>query len=144
MACRNAHSHRELAESARLCIAAGADINAMSGTNIDARTALMCASDRSCCTKTVQSFLHNGVDVLIARANDGMTALHLAAAAGYINSCEGLLARERGLVHIKDTKSYTALLHAVKTGPVETVKVLLQHDADIKITNLLMVLFLLW
>jgi formyltetrahydrofolate hydrolase len=51
MALYNQHSHRELAESMRLLLAAGADINLVALISAgDNRTALMCAPERDCCT----------------------------------------------------------------------------------------------
>jgi Ankyrin repeat len=63
MAYRNAHPHTEVAESMRLLIAAGADINIKAGPEHDARTAMMLACERDCCTKVLQVFLENGADV---------------------------------------------------------------------------------
>jgi ankyrin repeat protein len=130
MAYRNAHPHTELAESVRLMVAAGADINITAGPEHDARTALMLASEKGCCTEVVQAFLQNGASVL-ATNTKGITALHLAAAAGHNDSCEVLLAKESSAVHVKDVHNYTALRYAADFGSVATVKMLHEHGADI-------------
>jgi ankyrin repeat protein len=130
MALKNSHPHTELAECVRLLVEAGADINTKAGAEGDARTALMCASERSCCTRVVQVFLERDADVLISMAN-GLTALHLAATAGRTNSCELLLARDSSLIHVQSAEGYTALMGAVKFGCIKTVKMLQRHGANL-------------
>jgi uncharacterized protein len=130
----NAHPHKQLAESVRLLVVAGADINATSGPDGNERTVLMCASERGCCVKALQITLQNGADVLVPAA-DGTTALHLAAAAGRTDSCELLLARANSLVHIKNVNGCTAIMQAVAFGSLDTVKILCQYGADINILN---------
>jgi ankyrin repeat protein len=130
----NAHPHRELEESVRLLVEAGANINTLSGPDDDERTALMSASQKSCCTKALQALLQNGADVLVSMTA-GTTALHTAAAAGCTASCDVLLARESSLVHIKDINGCTAMMHAAAYGYVDTVKVLLMHRADVNTVN---------
>jgi ankyrin repeat protein len=130
MALNNPHPHTELAESVRLLIAAGADINAMLCPDSDDRTALMCASGRSCCSNVMQALLQNGADVFVCMAK-GMTALHIAAAAGCTDNCGILLARDSDLVHAEDTNGGTALMHAVAYGSIDTVQRLCQYNADV-------------
>jgi ankyrin repeat protein len=125
------HPHRELAECVRLLVAAGADINATANYDGDERTALMYACERSCCIKALQSFLQNGADVIVRSPSDGMTALHQAATAGCTASCKLLVAKEISLVHVRDSEGRTALVCAVAFGPLEAIKMLLQHGADI-------------
>jgi ankyrin repeat protein len=127
MAVHNPRPHSELAESVRLLVAAGADINTMVAFGPDGSTALMCASTRTCCTAPLQAFLDNGADALVRSANCGTTALHQAAAVGRTDSCGVLLAKENSLVHMKDDFGFTAMIFAVRSGTVATVKVLLQH-----------------
>jgi uncharacterized protein len=122
----NSHPHTELAESVRLLVAAGADINA---TGADGRAILARAIERRCCTEVLQILLQNDVDVMAPRA-DGITALHYAAAAGRVDSCALLLARESSLMHLRDLKGCTALMQAVAFGSVPTVELLCQHGAD--------------
>jgi ankyrin repeat protein len=128
MALHNPHPHTELAESVRLLVAAGADIDVMAGPAGDEGTALMCASERSCCSNAMEAFLQNGADVWVAKA-DGMTALHHAAAAGCIDSCAALLATDSVLVHADDVNGCTALMHAVAHGSIDTAQLLCQHGA---------------
>jgi uncharacterized protein len=127
MALYNLHPHKELAECVSLMVAAGADINTLSGPG--GRTALMSASVASCCTQTLQILLQNGADVLASAAH-GSTALHLAAAAGRIHHCELLLVKNSDLVHIRNADGWTALMPAVAVRSVDTVKVLRRHGAD--------------
>jgi ankyrin repeat protein len=129
MAKFNSHLHRELAECVRLLVRAGADINAMSGPND--RTALMRAAEACCCTQVLQAFMQNGAEVTVRSKRDKKTALHLAAAAGRATSCDLLLAREHSLIHMKDSQGCTALMYAVASGSVNTVRVLHQHGADV-------------
>jgi uncharacterized protein len=127
MALYSSHPHAELAECVRLLVAAGADINCLSG---DARTAVMCASERRCCTRALQIFLQSGADVLVSTPS-AITTLHHAAMAGRTDSCELLLAKESSLIHLKDVEGCTALLYAVESGHVDTAKMLCQHGADV-------------
>eukprot|EP00953_Heterococcus_sp_UTEX-ZZ885_P021329 11900-Heterococcus_DN1.PRE.1 len=129
MALASLHPHTELAECVRLLIEAGANIDAMSGFDVDDRTALICASERKCCSTVLQAFLQNGADVITCNSK-GMTALHQAAAVGRTDSCEVLLRSNSSLVHAEDVDGYTALIHAVRSGSVETVMVLQKHGAD--------------
>jgi uncharacterized protein len=135
MAFKNAHPHNELAESVKLLVAAGADINAIAGPEHDICTAIMLSCTRSCCTTVLQVFLQHGADVLIPRAN-GLTTLHIAAAAGCSDSCKLLLAKASSLLHMKNAQGYTALMYTVKcSGSVDTIKMLHQHGADINTTD---------
>jgi uncharacterized protein len=129
MALHNSHPHAELAECVRLLVGAGADINATS--SCDDRTALLCASERRCCTRPLQIFLQNGADVMLMSSAKGMTALHYAASAAQTGSCEVLIAKKSSLVHMKDYNGLTALFYAVMSGPLGTINMLLQHGVDI-------------
>jgi ankyrin repeat protein len=134
MALSNSHPHTELADSVRLLIEAGADINAKTGPADDDRTALMCASQRDCCTNVAQVLLQNGANAFASKA-DGMTALHMAAAAGCTDNCELLLNSDSSLVHVKDVTGHTALMHAVESGSINTVNKLHQYGADLNTAN---------
>jgi ankyrin repeat protein len=83
----------------------------------------------------VQAFVQNGADVITCNSK-GMTALHQAAAVGRTDSCEVLLRSNSSLVHAEDVDGYTALMHAVRSGSVETVMVLQKHGADVNTTDL--------
>jgi ankyrin repeat protein len=134
MALSNSHPHKELAESVRLLAAAGADINAMSGPDGDERTALVCASQSDCCTNVAQVYLQSGADALASKA-DGMTSMHMAAAAGCADNFELLLDSDSSLVHVKDVTGHTALMHVVESESINTVKKLHQHGADLNTAN---------
>jgi uncharacterized protein len=136
MACHSAHPHTELAESVRLLVEAGADINlkAVAPSSDDHRAAVMCAAQRTCCSKVLHAFLQSGADVSIADAF-GTTALHLAAVAGRADSCELLLARADSSIHAKNENGWTALMHAAARGYLDGVQLLLQHGADVNVRD---------
>jgi uncharacterized protein len=128
----NSHPHRELAEIVRLLVEAGADINAIGA---DGGTALMCASERDCCTQVLMAFLQNGANIL-ASAADGKTALYFAAAAGRTDSCELLLERDNSLVNLKDDMyGFSPLMTAVKQNSIALVQLLLDNGADINVAD---------
>eukprot|EP00953_Heterococcus_sp_UTEX-ZZ885_P034585 17899-Heterococcus_DN1.PRE.2 len=116
MALRNAHPHRALAESVRMLVAAGADINAKSANRHgDSCTALMCAFKRKCCTKMLSALLQSGAD----------------PCQGAVESCKLLLARTDTALEQRDASGQTALTHAATGGHLSTVQLLLQHKADV-------------
>jgi ankyrin repeat protein len=127
----NAHPHRELAESVRLLIEAGADINIRGP---DQRTVLAVLCETGCCIKGVRILLQHGADVSLATTK-GQTALHFAASTGRTDCCELLLARDKSLVHVTDVKGYTPLLYAAHDGHLDVAKLLLRHGADVHAVN---------
>jgi ankyrin repeat protein len=132
MASYNPHPHTELAESVKLLVEAGADIDAkLIADNGAYSTALTCANARDCCAEVLRAVLQNGAHVLQqpfpAHAN---TALHKAAAAGRTENCELLMAAESSLIHVKDADGLIALMHAASFGTVDTVEKLIQFGAD--------------
>jgi ankyrin repeat protein len=131
----NAHPHTELSESVRLLVEAGAEIDAMAGPHNNRRNPLMCASTRKCCNKVLQVFLEHGADVFLPCPGYGRTPLHWAAGFGRTDSCELLLEYESSLMHARDSDDSTALLCAVGTGPIDTVKLLLSGGADVNASN---------
>jgi ankyrin repeat protein len=131
MAFCSTHPHSELAESVRLLVAAGADINIITATEPDGYTALMCAVTRECCTTPLQVLLNHGADACMRSSNYGKTALHQAAGAGRADSCALLLAKETSLIHLKDADGITALSCAVISGSSQAVAVIVQHGADV-------------
>jgi ankyrin repeat protein len=132
MAFTNAHPHRELAESARLLIAAGADVNAKTtGPHNDERTVLMCAAERRCCIAVLDILLQAGADACATSSLKHMTALHLAAVAGSVGCCELLLARADTLLDRGDADGVTALMHASHSGRLDNALLLVQHGADV-------------
>jgi uncharacterized protein len=131
---KNAHPHRELSESVRLLLAAGADINASyADPSGDNPTLLMCAAWRTCCAKVPEVLLRAGADPCVHSSPMGFTALHQAARAGTLETCELLLARGSDvLLEARDVNDWTALMHAVGCGSLDIVRFLLQCGANIE------------
>jgi ankyrin repeat protein len=133
---RSAHPHRDLAEVIRLLVDAGADINAtvidFEGTSI---TAVICSTKRQCCSAVLDMLIQAGADPCARSLPGCVTALHYAATNGLPSSCELLLARANELLEARDVDGWTALMRAGSDGRVDTVKLLLQHGADINAAN---------
>jgi uncharacterized protein len=128
----NAHPHRELVESVQLLLDAGADINvSYAGDDGVGCTAMMCAAQRKCCAGVLDVLLQAGADPCARSSPQGMTALHEAAQNGPAESCALLLERADALLEAKDIKGWTALMHASACGQLDSVKVPLQHGADV-------------
>jgi uncharacterized protein len=131
----NAHPHRELAESVRLLVAAGANIDApYAYTETLCSTALMCAAVRKCCTAVPAVLLEAGADPC-APVSGSATALHRATRQGSTECCKLLLEHEYALLEAKDTAGRTALHHAAETGQLDNVQLLLQYGADVNTTD---------
>jgi uncharacterized protein len=127
-----AHPHRELAESVRLLVAAGADINVKSaGPDGNEWTALMYAAGRPCCTVVQDVLLRAGADASVRSSPCGSTALHVAAQVGLAETCELLLTHSNSLLEMRDNQGRTALKLAATDGRTDAVKLLLRHGADI-------------
>jgi uncharacterized protein len=132
MAYTSAHPHTELAESVRLLIDAGADINGSFNTpDGDDFTVLMCAVECTCCTAVLNVLLQAGADPCARCSRLRETALHRAARLGSVESCELLLTRAGVQLQARDENSWTALMHAAHFGREDNVQLLLQHGADI-------------
>jgi ankyrin repeat protein len=129
----DAHPHRELAESARLLLAAGADIkqNDFTGPDGTSLTPLMCAVERTCCTAVQTVLLQANADPCVRSPGTGITALHSAAVAGAVGSCKLLLQRADTLLEERDMYGRTALRCAANAGKLSIVQVLVQHGADV-------------
>jgi ankyrin repeat protein len=135
----SSHPHRELAESMRLLIAAGADINATCFTDYDATnsTMLRCAIERGCCLRLLEVLLECGADPCI-RCADNMTVLHIAAQSGLVESCELLLARaptSSTLLEARDFGGWSAMTHAAARGHLSVVELLLRHGAEVNVVD---------
>jgi uncharacterized protein len=129
----NPHPHRELAESVRMLVAAGADVNA--GLQGDGRTALTSAAECNCCAAVLDSLLQVGADPLVASTKQRITPLHMAVREGPVESCELLLAAAETLVDMSDVTGRTALMRAAQCGRLEIVKLLLQKGAAVNATD---------
>jgi Ankyrin repeats (3 copies)/Ankyrin repeat len=128
----SAHPHAQLASCVRVLVTAGADLDAASTDYMGhERTALMCAAERSCCSKPVRILLQNGADVRVRSKADGVTALHRAAVAGQIKNCEVLAAAAESTVNMKDYEGNTALALAAEYGHAAVVELLhRRYSAD--------------
>jgi hypothetical protein len=62
----NSHPHNELAESMRLLVEAGADINALADNDDCTAVMYLSRSEYSCCTTALQVFLQNEADVFVS------------------------------------------------------------------------------
>lgn len=67
---------------------------------------------------------------MFLQADDGMSALHLAAKAGHVNIINILLDTERINIDITDDGGWTPLIWAAEHMEVEAVKLLLKRKAD--------------
>jgi uncharacterized protein len=137
VASRNAHPHRELAETVRLLVDAGADINAPSKySETLCSTALMCAVARKCCTIVSAVLLHSGADPCVT-ISGSLTTLHRAAASAYglTASCKLLLEHSNTLLEARDSCGKTALQYAAEAGRLDNVRLLLQYGADVNTLN---------
>ncbi|KAI9775736.1 MAG: hypothetical protein M1839_000938 [Geoglossum umbratile] len=93
------------------------------------------------CVNLMKIFTSKGFDPL-ARANDGSTPFHLAAALGhgpivemYINGDFGPTIANRFRIDIPDDNGNTALLVALFGGHAEVAVTLLKHGADPNLSN---------
>jgi ankyrin repeat protein len=113
----NAHPHRELAESVRLLVDAGADINAANndpeGIGV---TALFLAAGHGCCPAMLHVLLQAGADPCVCTSLERITALHFAAQLGFAERCEVLLERAGSLLNVRDSSGWTALTYAAANG----------------------------
>jgi ankyrin repeat protein len=132
MALTNTHPHRELAESVRLLVAAGADIEASvtDPYNLEL-TALMCAAERTCCTVVPDVLLQAGADPCVQTTRCCTTSLHIAARLGTAECCEFLLAQASALLELKDDNGWSALMYACHSGRLDKVELLIQRGADV-------------
>jgi ankyrin repeat protein len=131
----SAHTHAQLASCVRVLGAAGADLNAASIDYMGHdRTALMCAAERSCCSKPVHILLQNGADARVRSKADGATALHRAAVTGQIKNCEVLAAAAESAVHTRDREGSTPLALAAEYGHTAVVELLhRRYSADLRL-----------
>jgi ankyrin repeat protein len=110
----------------RVCIAAGADVNAKQGNGA---TALLLAAEEGH-TKVVQALLAAGADVN-ASMSVGATALMLAAQNGHLEVASALLSA-RADVNARTTSGHTALMCASQDeGHLDLARLLLASKADV-------------
>jgi ankyrin repeat protein len=126
----NKHPHTHLAECLEHLIAAGADIDQVTILSGNREyTALMFAAERNCCVHLLHVLLQHGADPNHSSAS-GVTALHRAAAPGFSDMCEALLAAGSELDK-QDIIGRTALARAAHYGHLELLRALHAHGADI-------------
>ena len=83
----------------------------------------------------VQFLLNNGANVTGTDTN-GNTPLILAANYGYIDLVKSILKRDRSVIDAANRNGDTALLIALKSRKKATAQVLLDHDADVNVTDI--------
>jgi ankyrin repeat protein len=136
IALTNAHPHSELTESVRLLLAAGADIEAcIADLKGRGRTALMCATEHTCCTAALAAFMEAGADPCARSSMCSDTAPHIAAQMGLTEGCRLLLARSETLLEARGSTGRTPLHCAASGGHVHAVQELLQRGADVNAPN---------
>jgi ankyrin repeat protein len=79
--------------------------------------------------------LENGADIQLRSKGERKTALHFAAEGGIPACCELLLATVDARLEARDALGFTPLMLAAETGAVDSVKLLLQHGADVNAAN---------
>jgi uncharacterized protein len=134
MIANSSHPHRELADSLRLLVAAGADINATYTKDNLTWTVLGCAIDRECCPVLLELLLEHGADPCMRSTND-RTELHIAAQYGLVESCELLLIRAPTLLEARDDGGWSAMTHAANAGQLAVVELLLRNGAAVNVTG---------
>lgn len=84
----------------------------------------------------VQALLNGGADANTVNPDDGSTALHDAAAGGYVEICELILAKANPSIVLKsDEDGDTPLHNAARGNHIDVVKLLLARGADPKVQN---------
>lgn len=75
--------------------------------------------------------------LLIFQAHNGETPLHTAASLGNLDILREILrfARANNMINVKNGEGETALFKAIENGQIESVKMLLQEGASIKIIS---------
>jgi ankyrin repeat protein len=125
-------------DAVRLLLMAKADINAVNESRdspllIAASNMAVGPVARSGHESVIQLLIEEGADVT-AKADDGWTALHLAAQNGHDAAIELLL--ERGAdVAAKDNDGWTALHLAAQNGHETVVQLLLEKETDVTVKD---------
>lgn len=115
--------------SAKKAIAAGANVNAMSGNGL---SAIMYAAAKGH-TDIVRLLLKAGANIE-AKAKNSVTPLMLAANYGHTEAVKALI-QAGANIETKDKNGWTALMAAASEGRTETVKALIQAGAKLEATN---------
>jgi ankyrin repeat protein len=118
-------------EVAQLLFTHGANINARSADNW---TPLHIASLEGH-LEIVKWLLDKGADAS-SREKYGMTPLHFAASGGHLEVCQTLFERGEAEVNSWAYNGYTPLLCATESGNPDVLQLLLDHNADMHMTDI--------
>jgi uncharacterized protein len=129
-------AHSEAADSIKLLLQAGADTTATCEVaHQKLYTALMMASTKPCAS--LQALLDGGADPCYQTGDERSTALHVAAANGFLQQCEMLVAASggRALEIAQTSNGNTPLLTACCNQKSAVVKLLCSLGADASSSN---------
>jgi uncharacterized protein len=131
--------HSVAAASIKLLLEAGAAVNAVASSPLRERTALLAACSIPNNLQAVQALLHGGADAYYQSSSDGISALHLAAAAGCIDSCRALHTASSGraaeLMNKVDKKGVTPLMMACVMKQYAVVELLCALGVDVNASS---------
>jgi uncharacterized protein len=130
-----ASQHSEAAASIRALLEAGADVDAISSTDVTwEQTALMVACQPHN-LQVVQALLQGGANPCYQASTNGTSALHLAAAAGCTESCNAIHTASSGRALELTGKGYplaaTPLIAACAMRHLAVVELLCTLGADV-------------
>lgn len=119
-------------EVVKLLVEKGASIHLK---NKKGYTPLMKAAERNYLS-IMQFLISKGGNVNEVRilGKDSSTALHLATQEGHRNAVE-LLIRSGANVNLKDSDGFVPIFHAIKSGNLEIVKLLVEAKADLSTSS---------
>jgi uncharacterized protein len=113
---------------------AGAAVDAISTEATGERTALMLASSLSNNLSCVEALLQGGADPCYQASGDGMSALHLAAAAGFLDVCKVLHTASASALELRGKEEglrATPLIAACVKEQFASMKLLCTLGADV-------------